>query len=39
MNELLEGSIVVPFPYVAAGVGLIVLVTLLYFARRMSDEE
>lgn len=30
----LDGSIVVPFPYVSAAVGLIFLAMLVYFVRR-----
>lgn len=33
-SSWLEGSIVVPFPVVAAVVGLIILAVLVYFARK-----
>ena len=33
-SSWLDGSIVVPFPVVAAVVGLIILATLVYFARK-----
>lgn len=35
--DWLQGSIEVPFPVVSAVVGLVILATLVYFARRAGD--